>query len=175
MISGKIEAVIRRQMNKSGGTIFTVRQVQVAVDPHCHITAAVLNDLRREAFDGHILRRLDRHVRIETPRQVNEEPWPADEQTSLVNITNRQARAFFLRHGVLESTLDLIGRQEEDAILMTCKYCLKRQLEICPRDNRTTAKLLDPLYLSDNTGSYELQCDCSRCEMRVLGRKNHRI
>ncbi len=172
--AGKTEAVVSRQMVKSGSTIFAVRHVQVAIDPHVHITAAILNDLRREAFARHALARLAGYDRLEAPREVNEVPWPADEATYFDNITNFKARNFYSRHGVKRFRLAPGGLQDEEVVtLMTCKYCLKRQLEICPRENRATAKLLEPLTLADSTGCYELQFDCRSCEMRVLRRKNH--
>lgn len=167
--SGKTEAVIRRQMAKSGGTIFAVEQIQVAVDPALHLTAADLNELRRDAFDRHVQIRLDQYQRLEVPRIVNETPWLSEEATYLDNITNRKAREFYKRHGVKKFSLAPGGLQdEEEVVLMTCRYCLKRELQICPKENRTTARLLEPLVLSDNTGSYGLQFDCSRCEMRLV-------
>jgi len=170
--AGKTEAVVSRQMAKSGGTIFAVRHVQVAIDPLVHVSAAVLNDLRREAFARHLQVRLARYERIESPWEINETPWLAEEATYLDNITNLKARNFYSRHGVKCFRLSPGGLQDEEvAILMTCKYCIKRQLQVCPKENRATAKLLEPLTLSDNTGCYELQFDCGSCEMRVLQRK----
>jgi 23S rRNA 5-hydroxycytidine C2501 synthase len=172
--SGKTEAVIQRQMAKSGGTIFSVGQVQVAIDPKIHITAADLNDMRRMAFERHVQTRLDRYSRTEAPRIANTVPWPAEEVTYLDNIANLKARAFYARHGVKNFYLAPGGLQDEEiVVLMACKYCLKRQLQICPKENRHTAKLLEPLTLSDNTGSYGLQFDCGRCEMRVVHLKKH--
>jgi collagenase-like PrtC family protease len=170
---GKTAEVVGRQLAKSGGTIFQVRTVQVDIDPGIHFAAAVLNDLRREAFAAHIEARLNRYVRPEIARVINETPWPDDEVTYLNNITNAKARQFYGRHGVKRFRLAPGGLLDEDHVaLMTCRYCLKRQLEICPKDHKGAAKLPEPLTLCDNTGCYELEFDCGSCEMRVLRRKN---
>jgi putative protease len=63
-------------------------------------------------------------------------------------------------------------QDEKQVALMTCRYCLKRQLEICPKDHKGAAKIPEPLILCDNTGCYELEFDCGVCEMRVMRRKN---
>ena len=171
--SGKTAEVVERQLTRSGGTIFQVRKVQVDIDPGVHFAAAVLNDLRREAFAGHIEARLNHYVRPEIARMITETPWPDDEVTYLNNITNAKARQFYSRHGVKHFHLAPGGLQDEKQVpLMTCRYCLKRQLEICPKDHKGAAKLPEPLILCDNTGYYELEFDCGVCEMRVMGRKN---
>ncbi len=171
--AGKTAGVIIRQMSKSGGTIFAVRRVLADIDPHIHITAASLNELRREAFVRHLQARMAGYEHLQAPRKSNNAPWPADEVTCHATLTNQKARNFYSRHGAKHFHLAPGGLQaEEEVPLMTCKYCIKRQLEICPRENRVTVKLLEPLSLCDNTGCYELQFDCCKCEMRVLRRLN---
>jgi len=166
---GRIDEIVRRQMGKSGGTIFFVRQVDVAVDPSRHVPAAALNDLRRTALASHVETRLARHVRPVRKEEAGEAVWPAAETASLVNITNERARCFYRRHGVTAFPPSAAAPEmADDAPLMTCRYCLKRQLGICPKDNRDNAEIPEPLTLCDNTGCYELRFDCSRCEMLVL-------
>lgn len=172
-VLGKTAEVVARQLAKSGGTLFRVRKVQVEIDPAIHLAAAFLNDLRREAFNAHVKTRLAGYTRIEAIRVVNEVPWPDEETTSLNNITNAKARLFYSRHGVRNLYLPLEDLQDaEPIILMTCRYCIKRQLEICPKERRGVAQLPEPLTLCDNIGCYELQFDCGSCEMRIMRRKN---
>ena len=171
-IPGRIEEIVRRQMGKSGGTIFQVRQVDVAVAPSLHVPAAALNDLRRAALAHHVETRLARHLRPGRKEEAGGAVWPAAETACLVNITNEPARRFYRRHGVtaLPPSVAAPGMADE-SVLMTCRYCLKRQLGICPKDSRETAAIDDPLVLCDNTGCYELRFDCGRCEMLVLQTK----
>jgi len=168
-IPGRIEEVVRRQMMKSGGTIFQVRQVGVAVAPSLHVPAAALNDLRRAALAHHVETRLARHERPIRKDEAGGAVWPAAETASLANITNDRARRFYRRHGVTALPPSTATPAMADAtVLMTCRYCLRRQLGLCPKDSREAAEIQEPLVLCDNTGCYELRFDCGRCEMLVL-------
>ncbi|MBM9530928.1 U32 family peptidase [Desulfoprunum benzoelyticum] len=169
---GRIDEVVRRQMGKSGGTVFSVRHVAVAVDSSIHVPAAALNDLRRTALASHVETRLARHQRPTRKKEVGTAVWPAAETASLANITNERARCFYRRHGVTTFPPSAAALEmADDAPLMTCRYCLKRQLGICPKDNKDNAEIPEPLTLCDNTGCYELRFDCGRCEMLVLQSK----
>ena len=55
----------------------------------------------------------------------------------------------------------------EGCALMTTKYCIKAQLETCPKMGNTADGVLGPLTIKDNTGEYELDFDCTKCEMTV--------
>jgi hypothetical protein len=74
-------------------------------------------------------------------------PYPETELSYLGNALNEKAVAFYRRHGVrkieaaAESGLDMHGRK-----VMTTKYCLKYQLEACPREGKQTssARTVDP-------------------------------
>ena len=50
---------------------------------------------------------------------------------------------------------------------MTTKYCIKAQLEFCPKMSNHPGGLSEPLAIVDNTGEYELGFDCVKCEMTV--------
>ena len=64
----------------------------------------------------------------------NASPYPETELSYLGNALNEKAMAFYRRHGVMktepaaESGLDMHGRK-----VMTTKYCIKYQLDGCPR------------------------------------------
>lgn len=162
---------IVRQMHKSGGTIFQVAGVRVQVDPSLFVRAAEVNGLRRLAFDGHLAERLRRYRRQEHPVTPNSVPWLSTRVTYLDNITNSRARSFYLRHGVTEfaCSADGIGG-EEDAVLMTTRYCVRAQLGSCPKMSGNKGRA-ESLTLSDNTGVYDLEFDCRRCEMLVRRRQ----
>lgn len=166
--TGAVMAMAAKQLRKSGGTIFRVDDVQVNVDPQSFYHAALLNDLRRKGLDNHLQERFSRYHQEKTSVQVNDYPWPSKELTYQDNITNQKAEKFYLRHGV--PSIDrrcLVAKDVEGCALMTTKYCIKAQLEACPRMNDTQRHLVEPLTLVDNTGEYELGFDCSVCEMTV--------
>jgi putative protease len=155
------------QAQKSGDTIFLVRDVVVAMERPLHLSVAAINDIRRKAFDAHLQVRLHQHEIRHTSLLPNTRPWPSDQSPPFAHIVNRKAREFFDRHG-LTGFRDSQGK----IILMTCKYCLKAQLGFCPSTTRQNSRHSEPWTITDNTGTYELAFDCRRCEMSVLLRNS---
>ncbi len=98
-------------------------------------------------------------------------PYPEKHLTYLGNALNEKASAFYRRHGVesiapaAESGLDLSGQ-----IVMTTKYCLRKELGLCRREGSEPA---EPLILEDEDGrQFELRFRCGSCGMEILlGRK----
>ena len=173
LTSGRIEEIVRRQMAKSGGTIFRVREVRVEVNPSLHLPAASINDLRREALQRHANVRLAAYARPERTVGMGDMPWPAGETACLAHVSNRRAEMFYRRHGVSAFPPSPAGTDNEGQLpLMTSRYCVRRQLGICGREKQGSGAGSDPLLLCDNTGCYVLQFDCENCEMRVLQAKN---
>ena len=81
---------------------------------------------------------------------------------------NKHAEEFYKRHCVeeiqsaAESGLDMTGKK-----VMTTKYCLKHQFNICPKVNLQSDHS-EPLYLIDeNKHQYELKFNCAKCEMEI--------
>ena len=100
-------------------------------------------------------------------------PYPEKHLTYLGNALNEKARAFYRRHGVesitpaAESGVDLSGQ-----VVMTTKYCLRKELGLCRRDGSEPA---EPLMLEDEDGrQFELRFRCGSCGMEIfLGRKEN--
>ena len=100
---------------------------------------------------------------------LNAYPYPETELSYLGNVLNEKAAAFYRRHGVMkiepaaESGLDMQGRK-----VMTTRYCLKYQLEACPREGKK-ALLREPLTLVGEDGHrLRLTFDCEACVMNVI-------
>jgi putative protease len=166
--SGMIGGVIERQMRKCGGTAFRVDHVQIAVDDNLFVPSAAINELRRLAFAHHLVHRSNSYIRQEQVLEKNTVLWLSSKVTYLDNICNQKAKAFYQNHGVTDFTSLAKGvAGEMDAALMTTKYCIKAQLGICPKMKGKVQQLNEPLTLTDNTGIYELEFDCARCEMIV--------
>ena len=66
-----LESVAVKQLKKSGGTVFSVGDVSLALPPELFFPAAVFNDLRRKAFATHLEIRLAsyHHGDQKTPSQ----------------------------------------------------------------------------------------------------------
>jgi 23S rRNA 5-hydroxycytidine C2501 synthase len=166
---GMIATVIERQMRKSGGTFFTLGGIEVSVDPGLFFPVAVFNELRREAFAAHLRERLRSYRCQEIQLVVNSFPWPSTAITYKAAVANRKAEAFYRRHGVSDfSDLQDVLESGDAIALMTCKYCLKAQLALCPKLNPKAPVIREPLTLIDNTGEYPLRFDCENCGMVVM-------
>jgi len=170
---GMIRSRIERQMQKSGGTPFQVERVRMQVSDNLFVPAAAINELRRLALAGHLEERLRRYRRQETVLKPNDVDWLSTRVTYLDNITNKKAAAFYRRHGVTEFAYAPAGvTGEQDAALMTTRYCIRRQLGLCPKmGGKGDGTLSEPFTITDNTGNYTLEFDCRHCEMLVRYRK----
>ena len=163
-------AMIARQAVKSGDSVFRVTSCQVHYRQQEHYSAADINKLRRLALEHHEAERRRQCSRVKPADRDTTAAWISRQATWRDNITNSRAEAFYRRHGVTEFTgLGAARRRDMAQALMTTRYCLRLQLGLCPagacgNGSRIQAQ---PLYLTDNTGTYELSFDCSRCEMTL--------
>jgi 23S rRNA 5-hydroxycytidine C2501 synthase len=171
--TGMVTALAEKQLRKTGGSIFSVAEVHVHLPPELFFPVAVFNDLRRKGFAHHLEKRLEQYQVERVERTVNDFPWPNREVSYLDNIANEKAAAFYRRHGVtMIDPKTLRAADVADCALMTCKYCIRAQLDICPKMTNSADGLAGPLTMSDNTGEYALGFDCARCEMTVARRKS---
>nr|WP_320010724.1 U32 family peptidase [uncultured Desulfobulbus sp.] len=165
---GAIERIAAKQLQKTGGTIFSVSAIELELDPELFIPAAALNELRRQALTQHQELRLHAYNRERRPLQKSTVPWIAEKLDYQDNISNRQTAAFFQRHGL--SSVDaraLSPQQAKHPDLMTTKYCIRRQLGICAKKEGKNSGNGEPLLLKDKTGCYLVEFHCERCEMTI--------
>ena len=162
-------ATIRRQLLKTGSTIYACSEVVVETAAIPFLPMSVLNGLRRDVLDALTAAREERRPRVKGAVAVTDVPYPERELSYLGNVMNAKAETFYRRHGVVriesaaESGLDLRGRQ-----VMTTRYCLKHQLGLCPTRG-AVAPLAEPLFLVDDEGNrLRLHFDCTRCEMEIV-------
>lgn len=157
-----------RQLRKSGGTPFVVVEVQVELPAGVYYAGRLFNELRRQALEHHLERRFEAYRVEEAVIKGNHFPWPGTSLGYGDNIANRQALAFYRRHGVSNIAAEgLEAAQAKTCQLMTCKYCLRAQLSLCPRENGQATGNAEPLLLADDAGEYLLRFACDRCEMTV--------
>lgn len=165
---GMIESVALRQLKKNGDTVFSVYDVALEISAELFFPTAVFNDLRRKAFSSHLEMRLKSYTKDTNWSSPNECPWPSTDVDYTDNITNKKAAEFYLHHGVKRIAPRFLGDDNAPGCaLMTTKYCIKAQLGMCTKLNTKSNALAEPLILTDNTGNYELDFDCDKCEMTV--------
>jgi collagenase-like PrtC family protease len=165
----RAEATARRQLARTGGTPFVCTAVDLSWPQPYFLPVATLNALRRDVLERLLAARATARPRMAGRIVRNEAPHPQARLTYLGNALNRQAVAFYRRHGVedvapaAESGMDMAGKA-----VMRCRYCLKHQLGLCDGTS-PAADLREPLYLVDEDGHrYQLRFRCAECEMEVV-------
>ncbi len=165
---GSIAVVARKQLAKSGGTVFRVDEVQVELSDDLFVPAAIFNELRRQALDNHRLVRQQSYQPQRLALIPNDVPWLNAEVNYRDNIANSKAMAFFRRHGVGQIEPSRLHPEAvKDCALMTTKYCIRRQLGLCARMGKEPHIDAESLILADNTGRYLVAFHCERCEMSI--------
>lgn len=168
----KAQEQIVRQLSKTGDTPFRIARFENRCPQPWFLPAALLNDLRRQALTqleeasvaDHLARR--GHCPTLAERQENSTPYFETILDYRANILNTKAETFYRRHGVkemvygLEKTLDYDGKA-----LMTTKYCLRYELDMCLKEHPETA---GDLFLRNNRNRFRLVFDCRQCEMQIL-------
>lgn len=155
------------QLQKLGKTIFESSAVSIDCDPIPFLPVSVVNQLRRSAVDALLAVREQNRPRLacRTSSADPDFPYPEQHLTYRDQVLNEKARAFFVRHGVesiepaAESGVGLAGR-----LVMTTKYCLREELDSCPRTHPDQSA--EPLILVDEDGNQlRLEFRCGECGM----------
>jgi 23S rRNA 5-hydroxycytidine C2501 synthase len=162
-------AGLETQLAKLGETEFACAGIRILTEVPPFLPISVLNGLRRDAVEALRRGRQAAWVSPGSAVRVNDIPYPETSLSFLGNVLNRHAEAFYRKHGVSEiepapeSGLDMRGRK-----VMTTKYCLKHELDGCPRGGGRVS-LHEPLSLIDDQGRrLRLEFDCRECCMNVF-------
>ena len=167
----KGEEALRRQLSRSGDTIFEVREIEIANLRFAPMS--VVGALRRDVLDKHEAHRVasyesERHQAADTSsrnRKSCTAQYPTDTLTPQDNVTNRLAREFYTDSGVEHIAAPLeLSESFEGECVMVSSYCIRREIGQCLREKPI---LRGDLFIEHGTHRYRLEFDCKRCEMRV--------
>jgi putative protease len=159
----------RTLMSKLGGTIYTMSSVDDKLG-NLFVQSSMLTDLRRRVVD--LLDKAQRTRTVYEYRHV-ENPDIKTPSTSLSyhdNVANALAEGVYRSHGakIISKALEVDSRQhEDDVVVMTTRYCLRRELDHCLRTKKGI-EWQEPLLLSADGFNLKLKFDCQDCRMRVL-------
>jgi putative protease len=157
-----------RQLSALGNSIYRLEELSIHPEQPGFLPLSTLNRLRREALEKLTERRFEYYRSEAASVTPNTVPYPEKTLNYRANVLNRKAEQFYRHHGAtvaeqaLESGTDPAGKH-----LMTTRYCLRHQLDACPKYSKPQLPLKDPLYLSDGRRKYRLSFDCRCCEMYV--------
>ena len=155
---------IRRQVMRSGETIFRVDEVEIAGENR-FVPASMMADMRREGLEKLLEKRLQHPAQPRTPKE-GDVRYPFSTLSAEENVTNHLSEQFYRDHGVerivepLELAPTTVG-----ARVMQSAYCLRRELGECLKNN---PRLKGDLYLETGGHKYRLEFDCKRCEMNLI-------
>ena len=178
----RAEADLRDKLTRLGGTLFEAREVHLGWREPRFVPASLANALRREAVASLEASRADawqpwpRAQPVEPPV-----PYPEDTLSYLANVYNRQAAAFYARHGVkvIEAAYESHEELGEVSLMIT-KHCVRWSLSLCPKQAKGVLGVqgtvrAEPLTLMHGTDKLTLRFDCKPCEMHVVGAMRKKV
>ncbi|MEN6386961.1 MAG: DUF3656 domain-containing protein, partial [Phycisphaerales bacterium] len=162
----KIEAAkeaFRNQLTRLGNTIFECSDLKIETSQMYFVPVSQLNEARRQLVEKLMAEREKNRPKQEMAFNKTDVPYFEKYLGFNGNVLNKKARNFYIRHGVetieegAESDMNMFGQK-----VMTTKYCLRRELNICD------GPAAEPLILQDEDGrEYKLKFKCGNCGMEI--------
>lgn len=163
----------RRTFAKLGNTIYTLGNFENNLDPKIFIPASQLTEIRRK-----LIEELDRANEMNyhynyRRREDRRYKYLKSTLGSEDNVANRLSEEFYKEHCALtnERAIEVSGNPKNETVVMTTRYCLRRELGICRKlknDSKTFKNAREPFYIECGSTRFRLHFDCTRCEMNVI-------
>ena len=165
-----IEDNIKTQLAKTGFTPYTADEITIEFSDNWFLPISKVNEMRRTVYDQLTEIRLANYKREEHQIVKTDHPFPVDQLDFTYNVANKMARKFYERHGVteIEKAFELQWDPGKSRV-MTTKYCIKYELERCPKyhPEHRDKKVKEPLVLKQGELEYKLKFNCKPCEMEI--------
>lgn len=163
----RMRDTIQSQLISTGNTIYHVTRLSIRPQRPGFLPLSMLNRLRRDALNQLSEERLKQYIRKDVKYVSNAVLYPEKKLNFRANVLNKYAKRFYTRHGAtvapaFETLNDCTGK-----IVMTTRYCIRHQLDACPRYSRCPIELKEPLCLTDGQHKYTLAFDCKSCQMFI--------
>ncbi len=160
---------IETHLHSTGTTPYRVTELTIRPDRTGFLPLSALNRIRRDVLEELTRVRLENYPRETSDFVPNDAPYPEKRLDYRANVLNEHARRFYERHGVesiepaLEMLPDSVGKT-----VMTARYCIRHQLDLCLRHGPSGRPVKEPLRISDGRHIYRLEFDCRQCRMHVI-------
>ena len=165
-----IEDNIKTQLAKTGFTPYTADEITTQFSENWFLPISKINEMRRTVYEQLTEIRLANYKREEHQIVKTNHPFPVDQLDFTYNVSNKLARKFYERHGVteIEKAFELQWDPGKSRV-MTTKYCIKYELERCPKyhPEHRDKKVKEPLVLKQGELEYKLKFNCKPCEMEI--------
>ncbi len=165
----KAREEIQKHLTRAGNTPYRITKLAIAPRKPGFLSASLLNGLRRDVLEKLTAGRLAVYPRRSVPFSPNDAPYPQKSLDFCANVLNAKARQFYERHGatVAEPAFETLPSVAGKTI-MTARYCIRYQLEMCPKGQAPENTVPEPLRLRDAHHVYRLEFDCRTCRMKVV-------
>ena len=160
---------IETHLSSTGNTPYRVAGLTIHPEQPGFLPVSTLNGIRRDALEALTRIRLESYPRQTIQLTPNDVPYPEKKLDFRANVLNEHARRFYERHGAeitepaFETLSDTAGKT-----VMTTRYCIRHQLDLCPKYSRSSHPLKEPLRISDGNHTYRFEFDCRQCRMLVI-------
>lgn len=160
---------IEKQLRKTGNTIFEVDKVTIPKELKLACSIAELNQIRRELLDTLLAKRRENYPQLSRQHEPikYEGKLREDEILNIANSLSKQLYTEVLGESLQHSLAPEVSKDFSDIPLMTTCYCIKRELGVCPKDNKNGNKE-KYLYLQDNQNKYKVEFDCANCRNLIF-------
>ena len=158
-----------KHLTSTGNTPFQIVRVTIGPREPGFLPASMLNGVRRDVLEALTQIRCEAYPRQEIPFTPNDAPYPEKTLDFRANVLNVLARRFYERHGatVTEPAFEALSDTSGKTV-MTTRYCIRHQLDLCPKLQRAGHSVREPLKLRDAHHTYRLQFDCRQCKMFLI-------
>jgi putative protease len=165
-----IEENFKINLAKTGFTPYNADNIIIEFSQNWFLPISKINEMRRTVYEQLSEIRLANYHREEQQIVKTSHPYPESELDFTFNVANKVARKFYERHGVteIEQAFELQWDPGKSRV-MTTKYCIKYELEKCPKYHKDTLreKIKEPLILKQGELEYKLKFNCKPCEMEI--------
>jgi putative protease len=159
-------ATLKKQLARLGESPFYLRTLHLPLKPYFVVTRE-LNRIRRELLESLSQKRSENYIRDPAKPRPEVLPFPGSHLDFTANVANSKAREFYRKQGIktIDPAFELF-QPGPGTVVMTLRHCILRALGQCRRD-AAPGMWKDPLFLENESGRFQLEFDCTRCEMRI--------
>ena len=158
----------KHELSKLGGTPFHAGTITIYNKDNCFIPASTISLWRRKAVEQLLNLHKNNAPQHSVCSLAVNQNYPLKELTCYANVSNHLAQEFYIQHGVEKISEAFELKEPENALIMTCKHCIRYALGYCKKDIRKDKDLKEPLYLTLSNGKrFLLEFNCSLCQMLV--------
>lgn len=160
---------LKKHLTRTGNTPYRIIKLTLEPSEPGFLPASLLNGMRRNLLEVLTTMRFKTYHRRDKPFTANDSPYPQKMLDFHANVLNTLARKFYERHGAtvtepaFEALSDIAGKT-----VMTTRYCIRHQLDMCPKLQHSVHLVKEPLRLMDAHHTYRLEFDCKQCRMQVI-------